>query len=206
MGLAEWFGLSAFSTKRLLPHHGYLSVNTRCIYYQVKPSRSDPDNLTMCPILDFANHTSSSKHMSPVPLDARAWNSHQKYSRDLAFLSPRGCLQENEEVYLCYGAHANRTLFVEYGFVNALPKNPSSSDDFNGEIDVQDIVEHLFEEKGEEGSWMREVLEDRGYWGYVTGSPLGCFPEANIFYLALGTGLFMHVLDRHIPRFVLSRL
>jgi len=104
--------------------------------------------------------------MLPVPPDPRSSTAPlNKSKRDLAFLAPKEGLQEGEEIYLCYGAHTNRTLFVEYGFTNQLPEKLATSDKFNGEVDLQDIVEWLFEDKGAQGVWMRSVLEDNGYWG-----------------------------------------
>jgi len=90
-----------------------------------------------------------------------------KKAGDFTFLAPRDVLQEGEEIYLCYGAHANRTLFVEYGFINELRETTPVLDEFNGEVDVQDILERLFEDRGTLGMWMKSVLEDNGYWGYV---------------------------------------
>jgi hypothetical protein len=106
--------------------------------------------------------------MSPVPPVPRSWTTPStKKTGDLTFLAPRDVIQKGEEIYLCYGAHANRTLFVEYGFVNELPETTAASDEFNCEVDVQDIVEWLFEDKGALGTWMKTILEDNGYWGYV---------------------------------------
>ncbi|KAJ7155984.1 hypothetical protein C8R43DRAFT_1125888 [Mycena crocata] len=48
----------------------FLWVNTRCIYHRLKSKRSHPDNLTLCPILDFANHTVTGPCMKPQ--DGRA--------------------------------------------------------------------------------------------------------------------------------------
>jgi len=159
----------------------WLNVNTRCIYYRLSASRSDPDNLTMCPILDFANHTNTSRHMSPVPTDPRPWNtpSSSKQMGDCTFLSPRDVVQGGEEIYLCYGAHANRTLFVEYGFINELPEAAAMSEEYNGEVDVQDIIEQLYEDKGALGTWMKSILEDNGYWGDWTlhSSPSPAYPS-----------------------------
>jgi hypothetical protein len=90
-----------------------------------------------------------------------------KKAGDLTFLAPRDFLQEGEEIYLCYGPHVNRTLFVEYGFINELLEPTTALDELNGEVDVQDILERLFEDRGALGTWMKSVLEDNGYWGYV---------------------------------------
>ncbi|KZP12004.1 SET domain-containing protein [Athelia psychrophila] len=160
----------------------WLNVNTRCIYYQVHASRSSPDNLTMCPILDFANHTSTSRHMSPVPIDFRSLSTLPRGSPkkgQLVFVSPREAIEEGEEIFLCYGAHANRTLFVEYGFVNDIPIGAEHSDEYNGEVDVQDIVERLFTEAGPQGMWLKGVLEDNAYWGDWTlhASPRPAYPS-----------------------------
>jgi hypothetical protein len=120
----------------------------------------------MCPILDFANHTNTSKSMSPFPPDPRSWATpSSKQKGDLAFLAPRDGIHAGEEVFLCYGAHANRTLFVEYGFINELPEAAAMSDVFCGEVDVQDIVERLFEGKGVLGIRMKSILEENCYWG-----------------------------------------
>lgn len=145
----------------------YFAVNTRCVYYQIKASRSDPDNLTMCPILDFANHTNTSKCMSLIPAEPKPWSTPSlgKSIGDLAFLSPRCVIQEGEEVTLCYGAHSNLKLFVEYGFVNETSEAAVSSDEHDGEVDVQDIVEQLFQARGTLGLWMKNKLEENGYWG-----------------------------------------
>lgn len=143
------------------------AVNTRSIYYQIKSSRSDADNLTMCPILDFANHTSTLKHMSLIPAEVKPWNvsSPGKKRGDLSFLSPRDIIQKGEEVNLRYGAHSNLKLFVEYGFVNKMPDTAISSDEQDGEVDVQDIVEQLFQARGKLGLWMKDKLQENGYWG-----------------------------------------
>ncbi|KAE9400810.1 SET domain-containing protein [Gymnopus androsaceus JB14] len=136
----------------------WLNVNTRCIYYQVKNYTADPDNITLCPILDFANHTSNLPCMNPPSA------SNGSLRRDFSLLSPSDtCINANSELYLKYGAHCNRVLFVEYGFVltaDSIPKNQQVL-----EVNIDDIVEGLIEEKGEAGAWMKEVLESENYWG-----------------------------------------
>ncbi|KAF8582667.1 SET domain-containing protein [Ramaria rubella] len=124
----------------------WLSVNTRCVYHNIHPSASHPDNLTLCPLLDLANHASLSRYASsanPIP----------------TFFSPLNhTLLEGDEVYLRYGSHSNTTLFTEYGFVE--------KDSSNGkQADIQDILESLFQRKGELGGWMKSVLEATKYWG-----------------------------------------
>jgi hypothetical protein len=79
----------------------------------------------------------------------------------LTLLSPDAPTKPGEELYLTYGAHPNRTLFVEYGFVVSC-----TPDDPRAEVDIQDIVEPLFEDKGIEGVIKKKMLQDAGYWGY----------------------------------------
>jgi len=108
-----------------------------------------------------------------MPSDTKHWS---KKRLDLTFLSPRDVIQEGEEVYLSYGAHANRTLFVEYGFVNKMSETAIPSDQRNGEIDVQDIVEQLFKARDQ---WMEDILIEKGYWGDWTlhASPKPAHPS-----------------------------
>ena len=102
--------------------------------------------------------------MSLMPSDAKSWTTTLigKRSGDFTFLSPRDVIQVGEEVYLNYGAHANRTLFVEYGFVNTVSEITVLEEEQNGEIDVQDIIEQLFKAPNQ---WMKDILIEKGYWG-----------------------------------------
>jgi ribosomal lysine N-methyltransferase 2 len=122
-------------------------VNTRCVYHRLYSSQSHPDNLTLCPLLDLANHTSSLAHASsiePIP----------------TFFSPSASfLKKGDEVYLRYGPHSSTTLFTEYGFVERDPLH-------GGQVDVSDILESLFHEKGPLGDWMKTTLQAKNYWGY----------------------------------------
>lgn len=121
----------------------------------------------MCPILDFANHTNSSKHMLPVCTEAHHAPVLRKQNQSLSFISSRDGLKEGEEIFLYYGAHSNRTLFIEYAFVNELPDKTASAEDFNGEVDIVDIVGALFQRKGTVGVQMRTILQDKEYWGWA---------------------------------------
>ncbi|EGO18582.1 hypothetical protein SERLADRAFT_454156 [Serpula lacrymans var. lacrymans S7.9] len=150
----------------------WLNVNTRSVYHRLKSSKSDPDNLTMCPILDFANHTADLPHMTLVPTQAEIWNTIPKkmHGEDLAFLSPSDAiLSAGEELYLTYGAHSNRTLFVEYGFVIDI----IDDDKFHGEIDVQDVLEGVLQVTPSDYLVTKNILEEEGYWGDWT---LHCSP------------------------------
>ncbi|KAJ7109358.1 hypothetical protein C8R44DRAFT_802311 [Mycena epipterygia] len=146
----------------------WLNVNTRCIYHRLKGTRSHPDNLTLCPILDFANHAVAGPCMKPRLSDAERSNAPPipRLGDSLTLLSPDTPTKAGDELYLTYGAHSNRTLFVEYGFVAAC-----APDDPRAEVDVQDLVEHLFQ--GNEGEAKKKMLQDSGYWGDWTldGSP-----------------------------------
>ena len=142
-------------------------VNTRCIYHRLKPSRSDPDNVSLCPILDFANHTPLSKHMSPlIPNSCASSTFPSATGRDYTILAPTAIVtQPDTELYLTYGQHSNKTLFVEYGFVNRSSELSLKHGNFQGEVDVQSPIERLFEERERLGDWMKHCLMDEGYWG-----------------------------------------
>lgn len=82
-----------------------------------------------------------------------------KIGGNYTLLAPsRQTTQENNELYLTYGAHSNRKLFVEYGFVNHTLGS-------EGEVDVQESVEMLFQNRGQLGEWMKKQLVEHGYWG-----------------------------------------
>ena len=121
------------------------------MHYRVKSSVSDPDNLALCPVMDFANHRPEGPHMQPRPtrqFPARA---------DMSFVAPAANTDAGEELYFSYGPHCNRRLFVEYGFALR---------GASGEVDVDDLVEGTIQQR-EDGKLLQELLEKEGYWGYT---------------------------------------
>ncbi|KXN82099.1 Ribosomal N-lysine methyltransferase set11 [Leucoagaricus sp. SymC.cos] len=148
---------------------GWLNVNTRCIYHRLCPTRQDPNNMTMCPILDFANHTNHLPHTYPQPSNAEVWDQApaSTYGDDFALLSPKDkTLFPGEEVFLKYGAHSNRTLFTEYGFVNEL--DPDALEQLDCEADITWRMLRFFAKRGNIGVWMEELLRSANYWGEWT--------------------------------------
>jgi hypothetical protein len=143
-------------------------VNTRCIYYRIKERRADEANVTLCPILDFANHDWNHSHIQPVS-DSDIWSTRPKVKDPFQFLASEHIaeLEVNEEVCLRYGSHSNQSLFLEYGFVNTVSNKEMESGVYPAEVDVQGIVVDLFEGRGTIGLWMQSILEDEGYWGCV---------------------------------------
>nr|GAT58701.1 predicted protein [Mycena chlorophos] len=131
----------------------WLNVNTRGIYHRLKKTRSDPDNLTMCPILDFANHQPQGPTMSLRTTQAEKTNTAPigRLGDPITVLSPPIHVKAGDELFLTYGAHPNSKLYVEYGFCmhHECP-----------EVDVQDLVEPMFVDDAKRG-----VLVDSGYWG-----------------------------------------
>ncbi|KAF8636470.1 hypothetical protein AX17_003286 [Amanita inopinata Kibby_2008] len=146
---------------------GWLNVNTRCIYQRVRESRADPDNISLCPILDFANHIPNGPHMLPCSnsINGCQLSSLQRRRGDVSLVSPERLTAKGDEMYLVYGAHPNKTLFVEYGFVNRVSAEILDAGLVSGEVDVRVYVEDLFEQRGQVGEWMKEVLKEEGYWG-----------------------------------------
>uniref|UniRef100_D8PSK7 SET domain-containing protein n=1 Tax=Schizophyllum commune (strain H4-8 / FGSC 9210) TaxID=578458 RepID=D8PSK7_SCHCM len=144
----------------------WLNVNTRCMYYRVKLSASDPDNMALCPVMDFANHRPEGPHMQPRPtkeFPARA---------NMSFAAPEAYTDAGEELYFSYGPHCNRKLFVEYGFALR---------GANGEVDVDDLVERTMRGRAD-GKLLQELLENEGYWGDWT---IHSSPEPNISFRLL---------------------
>ncbi|OSX65230.1 hypothetical protein POSPLADRAFT_1134102, partial [Postia placenta MAD-698-R-SB12] len=144
---------------------GWLNVNTRCIYYPLRDPPSDKDNLTLCPILDFANHGVSSAQIIPQiqALKNRRPGSHINEG-NYAFTSGADGLEPDSQLFLRYGGHANKTLLVEYGFVSCISPDAIAAGDFRGEVDVQDIIEDMLSDRPD-GDWLRKTLEEEGYWG-----------------------------------------
>lgn len=140
-------------------------MNTRCIYYPLRDPPSDKDNLTLCPILDFANHGVSSAQIIPQiqALKNRRPGSHINEG-NYAFTSGADGLEPDSQLFLRYGGHANKTLLVEYGFVSCISPDAIAAGDFRGEVDVQDIIEDMLSDRPD-GDWLRKTLEEEGYWG-----------------------------------------
>jgi hypothetical protein len=108
--------------------------------------------------------------MIPVS-NAEIWNRapSTQLGDDFAFLaSEKVPIGVGKEIYLTYGDHSNRTLFVEYGFINNVSSECIRSGEYPGEIDAQQVIEELFDDKADIGAWMKVVIQDEGYWGYET--------------------------------------
>lgn len=121
--------------------------------------------------------------MIPVPSEADIWDTApvKPIGKGFKFLSPADVsVQEGKEIFLAYGAHPNRTLFVEYGFVNKSL----------GEVDVQDVMESLILDH-KSGVFVKSILEDEGYWGDWT---LYCSPGSAQPSWRLITALRLHHL------------
>ncbi|KAG8987919.1 hypothetical protein FRB95_010755 [Tulasnella sp. JGI-2019a] len=159
----------------------WLCVNTRCIHYSLNNAdrtRSLKDiDLTLCPIIDFANHTIKEELTAQV---IRNGNSA------LEFFSAGTAMKKGDEIFLRYGNHNNAVLLAEYGFTISRSEQPSKlavgeNDTVDGgEINVDDVIEMLFEEKS--GQWRKDILKSRGYWGDWTlhSSPTPAHPSYRI--------------------------
>lgn len=119
----------------------WLCVNTRSIYYKFSSSPRSTYNVTLCPLLDFANHPSNdlANCGSSVP----------------TFHAP-AALAPADEALLNYGGHPDATLFAEYGFVTGAAAR--------AQVDVGPELEPLLAREPAK----RELLEEHGYWGEWT--------------------------------------
>lgn len=144
------------------------AVNTRCIYHRLARTRSNPDNLTLCPILDFANHTYKEKFAYPGTTRAemfdRGPSTTRKFGENFVLLSPStSTVVAGEQLFLRYGMHANSTLFADYGFVNVVDWH-NLPESFPAEVEIDSFLEPLFERRGELGAFMKKILLEEGYW------------------------------------------
>lgn len=146
----------------------FFPVNTRCIYYRIKESRKDEANVTLCPILDFANHDWYISHIQPVS-DSDVWSTRPKVKGGFQFLANKFIteMKIGKEICLRYGGHSNQNLFIEYGFVNAVTNEEMKSGTYPAEVDVQLIMVDLIEGRKAIGPWIQKILENEGYWGCV---------------------------------------
>lgn len=122
----------------------------------------------MCPILDFANHTNNLPHTYPEPSRAEIWDQSPSngFGDDFVLLSPKDkTLYPGEEVFLKYGAHSNRTLFTEYGFINNLDTDGLANSRLDCEADIAWRMLRFFAKRGNIGAWMEELLRSTNYWG-----------------------------------------
>jgi hypothetical protein len=90
-----------------------------------------------------------------------------KFGPDFTLMSPRTqSLSAGDEIFLRYGTHPNRKLFVEYGFVN-IPGSCEAQDKVpkDGQVDLRDLVLEALGRRDDVGAWMQNVLEEHGYWG-----------------------------------------
>jgi len=168
LGLAEWSLSQLPAVWHPLIPRPFFPANTRCIYYRIKETPADEANVTLCPILDFANHHWEHSHIQPVS-DADIWGVRSKAKDPFQFLATEYIkeVEVDGEVCLRYGARSNQSLFVEYGFVNAVSDGDMKSGEYPAEVDVQHFVVDLFKGRGNVGTWMRAILKSEGYWGCV---------------------------------------
>ena len=142
-------------------------MNTRSLYDDLGLGKDN--NMSLCPVFDFANHAWMQPSMEP----ARAAGSEigQRClpggggNTDLVCVSCDKGIARDQEVTLRYGWHANRTLFVEYGFANPITSEELMSGAYPGEVNVEDIVTGLLDCQGETGAFVKRTLDTEGYWG-----------------------------------------
>ncbi|RLV93528.1 Ribosomal lysine N-methyltransferase 2 [Spathaspora sp. JA1] len=81
----------------------WICINSRCLYMNLPNSKSNQDNFTMAPYVDFLNHS---------PLDHCTLKIDGKGFQVLTTSS----YKPDQEIYLSYGPHSNDFLLCEYGF------------------------------------------------------------------------------------------
>ncbi|CDZ96753.1 N-methyltransferase [Phaffia rhodozyma] len=151
----------------------WLNVNTRCLSFPLllEPS-SGTNDLTLAPILDMANHSSSS---TPIPCTLPSSVPASKASTYVLPASedqpdPRsdGQNDSKREVLLQYGPHEDGFLMAEYGFVCYPPDEEGRGGNEWNEVCVDRWVEEIVSSLGSEGAKRKEILEEERYWGQYT--------------------------------------
>ncbi|KOS22369.1 Ribosomal N-lysine methyltransferase set11 [Escovopsis weberi] len=132
----------------------WLLVNTRTFYYKNAAGaggKSD-ENMALQPIADLFNHLPGDHcEAAFVPGEGFRFTANRAYAA-------------GEELYVCYGAHGNDTLLVEYGF--SLPGELNAWD----EIALFDFLAPLFSAK------QRILLKEAGFWGrYALDRNSACY-------------------------------
>ncbi|CAE6526766.1 unnamed protein product [Rhizoctonia solani] len=160
----------------------WLNVNTRCLYHDLGFVQSS-DNVTMCPILDFANHTSM--YSLSITQGEFALGDEMAFSTSTP-------VKEGDQIYLRYGPHSNAFLFCEYGFV--LPLDVKDARIADGEIVIDCDVEELLR-NAKDFKLKEELLKDRNYWGLL-------LPPAIIMTQPIKTGVIgvgSSAVTFHVP-------
>lgn len=155
---------STTSLSRTIPLSSFLwawlNVNTRCLSFPLNLHPPGGSNdLTLAPILDMANHSSTS---TPIP-----------HTLPAAFPTSKATLYAlpaagggDREVTLQYGPHDDGFLLAEYGFV-CRPDAEGQGNEWN-EVCVDRWVGELVDQLGEEeGGRRKRLLEETAYWGSV---------------------------------------
>ncbi|KAH9180533.1 hypothetical protein EDB89DRAFT_1919603 [Lactarius sanguifluus] len=129
-------------------------MNTRCLYDDLGLDKDD--NMSLCPPLrEGESENWQVERRTPG----------ERGNLDLVCVSCDRGIARDQEVTLRYGWHPNRTLFVEYGFVNAIKSEELMSGVYPGEVNVQDIVTDLLDQQGDAGTFVKKTLDAEGYWG-----------------------------------------
>lgn len=82
----------------------WLCINSRCLYMELPQSKTNEDNFTMAPFVDFLNHSATEQCVLKIS-NRTGFN---------VITSSR--YEAEDEVFLSYGPHSNEFLLCEYGF------------------------------------------------------------------------------------------
>ncbi|KDQ14019.1 hypothetical protein BOTBODRAFT_33134 [Botryobasidium botryosum FD-172 SS1] len=168
----------------------WLNVNTRCISFPISSTPDRENDLTLCPVIDLANHTADPQKSCALALlsSPTELGEHGDIIKFIEVESPPSPMKKGDQLYLRYGPHSNATLFAEYGFV--LSKftcaDGTGGDDPDvhqnyGQVVLDDIIEDMFETSGR--SWMKEMLQEWNYWGdwCIYSHPQPAHPSYRLF-------------------------
>lgn len=145
---------------------GWMCTNSRCVYMDLGYAQH-PDNFTLAPLLDMANHTAVPWLECKVRYDVRGGLELLAPSQPRPERAGRQGWRKGDEVCITYGAHANTTLLAEYGFVLPADLHPDDAyytgNRYN-DVLLDEAIITLLDTQGDVGQWKRELLESEGYW------------------------------------------
>lgn len=141
----------------------WLSVNTRCLYFQLpgyipitQTKGSEASNITMVPYVDYVNHQVTGNNCVA-----------QVDKNDYAVKTTRN-IGKDEHLWFTYGPHSDEFLQCEYGFATSAVNKDNAFLSFNlyNTVDLTPLVLRLLNNPKKEkvAKWLKQV----GYLGDYT--------------------------------------
>ncbi|KAK6456019.1 uncharacterized protein RJT20DRAFT_127780 [Scheffersomyces xylosifermentans] len=120
----------------------WMCINSRCLYMTIPQGKTNADNFTMAPYVDFLNH--SCNDQCSIKIDVLGFH-----------VQTTSSYTPGEQLFLSYGPHSNDFLLCEYGFI--IPKDNKWND-----LDISSFIIPLLRPRQE------EFLKENDYYDNYT--------------------------------------